>query len=1155
VSASLAQRHDARILLIQEFGSLDEAVYREAFAQWTPIGLQEARSASEHYPVTLIHNEFASSLSWHCILQFAIITELEIECDKPYVFVNLHLPDAIKCTRKNMDVRVLLEQLSLILESRWLTKPWHQLIVAGDTNCPVAGECSFALGDVLSAHSHAVASFMEKWQLHHASGDIDVPPHERYTHLHYVTKQVSIIDHIFASGRNGVHVRCEVNHEMLVKSDHSPLIARIELSKGRKRRRRAYPPRLQSFESVNMFQALAGELEFENLEEASLGLSRVMDVVRCTPQSRPKQHDFSCLEPYREHIRQCKDPVARKNAIDLFHKEKKRALAKRHCDRFVSKSLGAPREDKSKHTGAIQPLEVNGVATYDAREWKSAFLNYYNELFGDANNSFAHQERELELLRRESSDEPRISVPSFVVRECLAKSRGKTKSAPGPDGVTWRALSLLGDACVESLVRLFEHRLNGDPGHDQHIRMWSDYAMTLIPKRKLANQVKYWRPIAVVSCLQKLYLSTVVYLINELSAPVCDVHLGFSPGHQPAELAEFVRMACSKCSRWDLGFYVLKLDIHRAFDNMRHSGIQSSLSRASCPKRLQLAIMREFWRNRVSLRFQGEVFEHVEVLKGGRQGGSETPDLWKRYLDMAVTDARKRWAAEGLGMHFSDEFDSESFSVDALAWADDVVLMGNDLPVVKRMFVIFAEELAKIGLTLKPESLELLKAGCRRWEVPSFSWECAGGSFEIRLVHELTVLGVKVDQMGRTSTALNHRISQAWVHWNFRKKVLCDRRLPLLKRWSRIRETIWRTVLYGSGAWYLSNAELTQLQTFENKTLMASLARSKRDDESDEEFFTRMHRKLNFLRESCGWVSLPEIALEQQFCFWGHVVRMHINTPLRKLLFWRDDSWWQKVKHIPKRPRMATQGTHYESPTGLLYQLLGPDWASLCLDRRVWYELRCKALRGVVHGSWIRSPMHMNRMDSLHHISNKASALCMGRRMHTCCAVSLVVDNEMVAMQSVGQWVSQERDPAQPYIAHLRWGLHVLAHVWKCLPAGGWHHLINHVPRDHNILADALANKVLDSSENCLMYRSKVRAQAGDSFLCFCDGASRGNPGPSSAAAILVQCKADGSYVPVTYKALRLGVTTSVRAELEAACLGLDILACFLAESKLCSNW
>jgi hypothetical protein len=111
------------------------------------------------------------------------------------------------------------------------------------------------------------------------------------------------------------------------------------------------------------------------------------------------------------------------------------------------------------------------VSTYDTREWKTAFLDYYNQLYGDPSNNFKDQAIKLASLEQECRDTERICVPSFLVRQCLAKCRLKTKSAPGPDSITWRALSLLSDACVESLARLFEHRINGDEGHREQIQL------------------------------------------------------------------------------------------------------------------------------------------------------------------------------------------------------------------------------------------------------------------------------------------------------------------------------------------------------------------------------------------------------------------------------------------------------------------------------------------------------------------------------------------------------------------------------------------------------------------------------------------------------------------------------------------------------------
>ena len=60
------------------------------------------------------------------------------------------------------------------------------------------------------------------------------------------------------------------------------------------------------------------------------------------------------------------------------------------------------------------------------------------------------------------------------------------------------------------------------------------------------------------------------------------------------------------------------------------------------------------------------------------------------------------------------------------------------------------------------------------------------------------------------------------------------------------------------------------------------------------------------------------------------------------------------------------------------------------------------------------------------------------------------------------------------------------------------------------------------------------------------DGASRGNPGIASAAACVCLMAENGVLHVVAWKAIALGIRSSVVAEFEAAVLGQSLLVAFV---------
>ena len=162
--------------------------------------------------------------------------------------------------------------------------------------------------------------------------------------------------------------------------------------------------------------------------------------------------------------------------------------------------------------------------------------------------------------------------------------------------------------------------------------------------------------------------------------------------------------------------------------------------------------------------FSGNEWKHIPFEEGGRQGGTDTPHIWIRLLDLAVRRSRVRWKDENLGVEYCSSL-LEPFVLDCLIWADDMVMCASSFENIKRMFCNMTEEIMRIGLSWKPSSLHMIRASVP-WASTSLSWEVHGMAHKIHLVSSFQLLGVMIDSTGSDSAALNRRIAQAWVHFH-----------------------------------------------------------------------------------------------------------------------------------------------------------------------------------------------------------------------------------------------------------------------------------------------------------------------------------------------------------------------------------------------------
>jgi ribonuclease HI len=192
---------------------------------------------------------------------------------------------------------------------------------------------------------------------------------------------------------------------------------------------------------------------------------------------------------------------------------------------------------------------------------------------------------------------------------------------------------------------------------------------------------------------------------------------------------------------------------------------------------------------------------------------------------------------------------------------------------------------------------------------------------------------------------------------------------------------------------------------------------------------------------------------------------------------------------------------------------------------------------------------------SLQHISSRMQAMSLGATMSLPLEMLIVSDNETLVRMVRGDITVARTDLHFPYVQRLRWNIYMLEHHWKCRKLVDAESLLVHRNRSWNSLADGLANKILDERQPCMMYSNPGASLCSRCrIVAFCDGASRGNPGEASAAAIVLAIPPRGDPFVVLWKAFRLGIATSVRAEFEGACLCLDLISHCVATSAICAR-
>jgi hypothetical protein len=199
---------------------------------------------------------------------------------------------------------------------------------------------------------------------------------------------------------------------------------------------------------------------------------------------------------------------------------------------------------------------------------------------------------------------------------------------------------------------------------------------------------------------------------------------------------------------------------------MNHDELVESLRSHGTPEGLIHAVLSELSYNEVEIHL-ADICATSRVLLncGGKQGGSDTPGLWNRYLDSAWQKAEKRFILEDLGFCM-EMFDGTMRTIRGQFWADDIYLYGCSQEMCSRMFAILTEEIQALKLSWKLDSLQILDNTAVETLPCELQWVNACGTFTISSRMYLDILGTRVDRTGSTKCTMNHRASKLFASWS-----------------------------------------------------------------------------------------------------------------------------------------------------------------------------------------------------------------------------------------------------------------------------------------------------------------------------------------------------------------------------------------------------
>lgn len=678
------------------------------------------------------------------------------------------------------------------------------------------------------------------------ANDVDMP-----TRIGMHAKQNDTTPDLTWTTRN-IELEWQITRDC-VGSDHLPIILRLSrFSTGAKKR-------VHKRVKWDKFrEALDGApIEGSFTERLQAALKEATQDIKLregdpTPDSYLLNLWASRLEALEKYKKEGKTPAlrAKLNLATARARRYSNQLAKQqwqdHCDTFDGRS------GLDKVWRTLQSMEGRKKSKTAAQNIALALRVSEDQVAADAGELFFPQPATptpAETYNRvERVDGESASAP-FTMGELISALRQcRTRSTPGPDGITYALLRNLPDKHSEELLTWINHIWYTGQVPEE----WKTSWVIPIPKPgKLATTLANMRPISLTSNLCKLTERMALYRIQHILENNGTFHYtqtGFRRhlGTQDSLLMIYTDVLETP-SKVDPRI-VVAIDVKKAFDSVPHKSIINS----AVTHGIQGAPL-----NFIKSFLEGRKF----TVKVGNTEGPETPNgigvpqgavLSPTLFNLVMADLPPRLAQiQGL-----------SFTI----YADDVTIwtkggaVGRQEEILQEALDTVIDFLDSVGMTVAPEKTQYIVVGNKRiqaqTETQNIRLTMKGK--EIQRVESLRVLGLFLDQDGKPNTWMQ-RVTKTW------KSTLHLIRRVATKKWGAT-EKVTRTLalaLLASKVLYAYNYnKLTQTQAQKlevlNREAMRVISGLPRFAKIED---LHIHSKLNTLKERAD--ALKEAQLDR----------------------------------------------------------------------------------------------------------------------------------------------------------------------------------------------------------------------------------------------------------------------------------------------------
>jgi hypothetical protein len=368
------------------------------------------------------------------------------------------------------------------------------------------------------------------------------------------------------------------------------------------------------------------------------------------------------------------DPVAARRIQGLYRHSKKRAARKLLNNNTVSFS------------GSVADVET-----------------YFQEVLDEkhCNVNLLHESLRQHVPSGEDHETTNDLYADLSESEVAAKLRSAANTSPGADRVEYAHLKRIDPSC-KILSIIFNRCMKA-----KNVPVpWKEALTVLIYKKGDDADVSNFRPIALMSCIYKLFMGVMAKRLTRWSIDAGILSLEQKcarPSEGCYEHTYILKSLVGQARRNKKKLNMAWLDIRNAFGSVPHSTIRATLRHIGVPQDLISLIMNAYTGATTVIKTPNGNTSAIPIQAGVKQGCPLSPILFNLCIELILRQVKDKASKlkSGSCIHYGTP-------VSCLAYADDLVIVARSQHALQLLLDAASDGANILGFSFRPDKCATL---------------------------------------------------------------------------------------------------------------------------------------------------------------------------------------------------------------------------------------------------------------------------------------------------------------------------------------------------------------------------------------------------------------------------------------------------------------